>query len=83
MAAENLSPQQIERLLAVAGRRLGTTPEQLRQAFQNGGLAGISDLLSAEEATRAENLLKDRQRVQELLATPGMQQLLQQLLGEG
>ena len=66
---ESFTPAQMEKLLQVAAGRLGTTPEALRTAFQQGGLKGLSASLSPQQAEK-------------LLGDPAVQRLLIQLLGQ-
>lgn len=75
------SPQEMEKLLALAAGRLGTTPDALRTAFQKGGLRGISAALTPEDAAKAETLLADKEKAAALLQDPAIQRLLIQLLG--
>ena len=78
---ESFTPAQMEKLLQVAAGRLGTSPEQLRAAFQQGGLKGISAALTPQQAAKAEALSSDGQ-VEQLLNDPAIQRLLIQLLGQ-
>lgn len=82
MAQHAFSPEQLEGLIAYASRRLGTTPDRLKAAFQQGGLSRLSDALSPEEASKAEALLKDKDAAARLMSDPQVQKLLAQLLGE-
>lgn len=81
MAQNAFTPEQLESLIAYASGRLGTTPERLKAAFQQGGLAGLSDALSPEEATKAEAMLRDKDAAARLMNDPQVQKLLAQLLG--
>lgn len=81
MAQNAFTPEQLENLIAYASGRLGTTPDQLKAAFQQGGLAGLSSALSAEEASKAEAMLKDKDAAARLMNDPQVQKLLAQLLG--
>ncbi|MBR2319321.1 MAG: hypothetical protein IKA50_00870 [Clostridia bacterium] len=74
---ESFTPAQMEKLLKVAASRLGTTPEQLKSAFQQGGLKGISDALSPQQAEKLQN-----GQAEKLLNDPAVQRLLIQLLGQ-
>ncbi len=82
MAQHAFTPEQLESLITYASRRLGTTPEQLKAAFQQGGLSGLSSALSPEEASKAEAMLKDKDAAARLMNDPQVQKLLAQLLGE-
>ena len=81
MAQQPFTPEQLEKLVNYASRQLGTTPDQLKAAFQQGGLSGLSNALSAEEASKAEELLKDKNAAAQLMNDPQVQKLLAQLLG--
>lgn len=74
---EPFSPAQMEKLLGVAAAKLGTTPEGLRAAFQQGGLKGISEALSPQQAEKLQN-----GQAEKLLNDPAVQRLLIQLLGQ-
>ena len=78
---EPFTPAQMEKLLQVAAGRLGTTPDQLRAAFQQGGLKGISAALSPQQAEQMNTIAKNGQ-AEQLLGDPAVQRLLIQLLGQ-
>ena len=82
MAQYAFSPEQVEKLVNYASQQLGTTPAQLKAAFQQNGLAGLSDALSADEANKAQALLKDKNAAAKLMNDPQVQKLLAQLLGD-
>lgn len=77
----SFSPEQMEKLLQLAAQRLGTNPQALKNAYQQGGLKGISSALSAEDAAKAQNILQDKDKAAALLQDPAIQRLLIQLLG--
>lgn len=77
MKEPSFTPEQMEKLLAVAGQKLGTDPQTLKEAYRQGGLDGISATLSPE----AQAVLGDKQKVAALLSDPAIQRLLNQLLG--
>lgn len=74
---EPFTPAQMEKMLAVAAAKLGTTPEGLRAAFEQGGLKGVSAALSPRQAEKLEN-----GQAEQLLSDPAIQRLLIQLLGQ-
>ena len=78
---EPFSPAQTEKLLQIAAAKMGTTPEALRAAFQQGGLKGISAALSPQQADKAKAIAENGQ-VEQLLQDPAIQRLLIQLLGQ-
>lgn len=91
MTDSQFTPQQMERLIAYASGRLGTTPAQLKTIFQQEGVAGLAGLvgqshgepvITEKEAAQAHQLLRDKEKAAQLLNDPKVQSLLQQLLGE-
>ncbi len=82
MAQNSFTPAQMDRLLQVASQQLGKSPDELKTAFERGGLCGIASSLSPTEVSKAEAILKDKDKTAQLLNTPAVQQLLQKLLGD-
>ena len=82
---QEFTPDQMEKLLRYASKRLNTTPEALTQAFQQNGLLGLAQQaqdsgLSPEDAARAQEMLQDRRQAEKLLEDPQIRELLQRLL---
>ncbi|MBQ9963749.1 MAG: hypothetical protein IJP14_01350 [Clostridia bacterium] len=74
-----ITPDQLQALLGYAAKQLGTTPEQLAQTVQNGGL---SSLTSGENARKIQNLVGDPQRLQQLMGSPEVQAFLKRITGD-
>ena len=74
---EPFTPAQTEKLLQIAAAKLGTTPEGLKAAFQQGGLKGLSAHLPPQQAEKLQN-----GQAEKLLGDPAVQRLLIQLLGQ-
>ncbi len=70
----NFSETQLEALLKLTSQRLGTTPEALKQAAQNGTL---SNMLGQDGSAAMEKVLKDPEAAKKLLSSPQAQKLLQ------
>ena len=83
MADVSFTPEQTEKLLVYAAGRLGIPPEQLREAFRQKGVAGLTATLHPEEAQQAAAVLQDREKVAALLQDPTVRRLLAQWLGQG
>ena len=86
MAEPSFTPAQMEKLLAYAGQRLGTTPDKLKEVFQREGLAGLSDFAASAGkgeglSPQAQALLQDKEKTAALLNDPAVRRLLAQLLG--
>lgn len=74
---EPFTPAQTEKMLQIAAGRLGTTPEALKAAFQQGGLKGLTASLPPQQAEKLKN-----GQAEKLLEDPAVQRLLIQLLGQ-
>lgn len=72
-----LNQNQLEALLKVTAGRLGTTPEALKQAAQNGGLSQM--LGQNDQSAALQKVLSDPEAAKKLLSTPQAKKLLQML----
>lgn len=75
-----LTKEQMFALIQLASKKLGTTPTQLAESFNKGGLDGISAGLSPENAARLQSFVGDKQRAEQLLNSPKAQEVIRQLL---
>ena len=76
-----ITPDQLQALIAYASRRLGMTPEQLQRTVQEGGLSSLADKVGGDSASQSASLAGDRQKAEQLLNSPQAQAILKQLLG--
>lgn len=72
-----LNQNQLEALLKVTAGRLGTTPEALKQAAQNGDLSQM--LGQNDQSAALKMVLSDPEAAKKLLSTPQAKKLLQML----
>ena len=72
----NLNESQLEALLKLTSQRLGTTPEALKQAAQNGDL---SHMMGQNESNAMKKVLSDPEAAKKLLSSPQAQRLFQLL----
>lgn len=80
MADNKLNQDQLYALLQYASRKLGTTPQRLAQALQNGGVESLAANLSPDTADKLHSMMGDRERARQLLDSPQAQALLKKLL---
>ena len=79
----NLSPDQLDQLLGVAGQKLGTDPQQLKSQLQSGALDGVMNRIPPEKAQEINALLQDPQALEQFLSSPKVKMMLAALLGKG
>lgn len=77
----DLSPEQTQRLLNIAGQQLGADPGQLRQQLENGGLAELMGRMSPQQAAQMNQLLQNPEALRQTLASPAVRMMLGRLLG--
>ncbi len=73
----NLNSNQLESLLKITAQRLGTTPDALKQAAQNGDLSQMLGGAGKNESAAMQKVLSDPEAAKKLLSTPQAQKLLQ------
>lgn len=81
MNQNDMDNDRLESLLKLTAQRLGTSPEALKQAAQNGTLSNM--LGNTGESAAVQKVLSDPDAAKKLLATPQAQKLLQLLRGGG
>lgn len=72
-----MNDNQLERLLQVTAGRLGTTPEAMKQAAQNGDLSRMMSGMNQNESAAMQKVLSDPEAAKKLLSSPQAQKLLQ------
>lgn len=75
----NLDNERLENLLKVTSQRLGTTPDALKQAAQNGDLSRMVGGMGENESAAMKKVLSDPEAAKKLLSSPQAQKLLQML----
>ncbi len=73
------TPAQMQALLQFASQKLGMPPEQLAAIAKNGGYEGLSSSLSDSSRRTLENLVGDPTKLQALLDSPQVRELLKRL----
>lgn len=81
MNENNVDNSRLESLLKITADRLGSTPEALKKAAQNGTLSDMLGNMSGSESAAMQKVLSDPDAAKKLLATPQAQKLLQMLQG--
>ena len=73
------TPAQMQALLQYASQKLGVPPEQLAAAAKTGGYEGLTSSLSDNGRRTLESLVGDPQKLQALLDSPQIRDLLNRL----
>ena len=78
----NLSQNQMDMLLAMAGKKMGTDPEKLKQQMQSGQMDGILNGLSPAQQNQISALINNPAAIEQFVANPKVQQLLRGMMGK-
>ena len=81
MNGSNMDNSKLEALLKITAQRLGSTPEALKKAAQDGTLSQMLGNASPGDSAAMQKVLSDPDAAKKLLATPQAQKLLQMLQG--
>ena len=81
MNGNNLDNGRLESLLKITADRLGSTPEALKKAAQDGTIGDMLGNVSGSESAAMQKVLSDPDAAKKLLSTPQAQKLLQMLQG--
>ncbi len=75
------SNENLQDLINTASHGLGTAPEDLKKASQQGNVQNLLNQLDGEQAKKVQQILNDKEASQKLLNTPQAQALLKKLMG--
>ncbi|MBE6905755.1 hypothetical protein [Marasmitruncus massiliensis] len=77
----NFSQNQLDALIRLAGRKMGTDPQKLKQQMESGQMDSVLKNLNANQQAQFKNLVNNPAAVQQLIENPNMQTLLKNLMG--
>ncbi|MBO5449667.1 MAG: hypothetical protein J5994_10130 [Ruminococcus sp.] len=78
----NLPPQALQSLLAVASKKLGTTPETLQKQLQDGTFDKALSGMPANEAAMLTQALSNKAACERILSSPQAQAIYRKLSGK-
>ncbi len=67
---------QLDNLVNTASKQLNTSPEELKNAAQNGNMQKLFSQMSPSQAQQLQKILSDENAAKKLLSTPQAQALL-------
>ena len=80
--SDKMDNTKLEALLKLTAQRMGSTPEALKQAAQNGNLNQVMGNMTGEQSQAMQKVLSDPEAAKKLLSTPQAQALLKLLQGD-
>jgi len=78
----NQNNNQLENLLKTAAARLGTTPEELKRAAQNGDLSRAMGNANSQDAAAMNKVLSDPDAAKKLMSSEQAQKLMKMFQGQ-
>ncbi len=75
----NPNKNQLDNLANIASKHLGTSPDELKKAAQNGNVQNLLSNMSPMQAQQIQKILSDENAAKKLLSTPQAQELLRRL----
>lgn len=75
----NINPNQLDALLKIAGKKLGTTPERLKSQLESGKFDNAMGNMSQSQSEMFKKALSDPEFAKKLLSTPQAQELYKKL----
>lgn len=81
MNDNSMDNSKLESLLKITAQRLGSTPEELKRAAQDGTLSKLLGNAGGSESAAMQKVLSDPDAAKKLLSTPQAQKLIQMLGG--
>lgn len=82
MKQMNLSSDQMNNLIAMAGKKMGKDPDKLKEQMESGGMDDLLNSLPAQKQTQIRELMQNPQAVEQFMQNPKVQQLLRGLMGK-
>jgi len=74
-----ISPEQLNEMLKMASKHLGTDPETLKSKLQSENVGDVVKNMKNSEASKIQKFLKNPKLAQQLLNSPQAQELIKKL----
>lgn len=77
----NISPEKLNELLNLAGKKMGTDPMKLKNQLEQGAFNDVLKNVSPQQSQNINKVLSDPKALEALLNSPKAKLLLQSLMG--
>ncbi len=75
----NMDKKKLELLLAMASKKLGTSPQTLKDQLERGDISGALSNLPKDQASSLKKAINDKNTAESLLSSPQAQQIYKKL----
>ena len=77
-----LSPEKLKLLLAIAGKKLGQSPDQLKKQLQSGNMEGLMANMNPQSQKQMTQLLQNPNSMEALMKDEKIKAMLASLTGK-
>lgn len=78
----NFSERQLNQLLQMASKKMGTTPEELKRKLSTNNVQDTLKGMSPNDAAKVQQVLSNPALAKQLLNSPQAQAILKNMMGE-
>ena len=78
----NFSEKQLNQLLQMASKKMGTTPEELKRKLSTNNVQDTLKGMSPNDAAKVQQVLSNPTLAKQLLNSPQAQAILKNMMGE-
>lgn len=78
----NMNQKTMDALLDMVSKKMGTSPEKLKQGIQSGNMNQLTQGMSAEEAAKFKQILSNKELAQKIASSPEAQDLMKKMSGK-
>ncbi len=82
MEREKMDPKQVDALLQAASKKLGISPNQLKNELESGKYDKVLQNMSAKDSAMLQKVLKNPKMVEKLISSPQAQALYRKISGK-
>ncbi len=76
----NMSPEKLNMLLNMAGKKLGVNPNSLKSSLESGDLKGVMNGMNPEAAQKFNNIVSNPKELEKIMNSPQAQELIKKLM---
>lgn len=77
----NMNPQAVEAMLAIASKKLGVSAEELKNQLEQGKLDNALKSVPPKQAQMLKQALSDKEKTEKILNSPQAKELMRKLQG--
>ena len=72
----NMNQKNLDALLSMASKKMGSSPDELKKNLQNGDINQLTKGMSAEDSTSFQKALSDKNLINKVMSSPEAQSIM-------